>query len=105
MSQSSAFVHMVFFWLNDEASDELKQKMQEDCLTDLGAIPGVRSIWAGKPAGTPRDVVDNSYDLGLIVVLDDSAGHDAYQIDPRHVAFVGKYKPYFKKLQVFDTIQ
>lgn len=95
---------MVFFWLNEEATDQDKADMKKDCLEDLAAIPGVRHIWAGKPAGTPRDVVDNSYDLGLIVVLDDAAGHDVYQEDPRHVAFVQKYKPLFNKIQVYDTV-
>ncbi|MDP8245487.1 MAG: Dabb family protein [Candidatus Hinthialibacter antarcticus] len=100
----SGFVHMVFFWLKPEATEEDKKSMINDCMKDLAAIESVNHLWAGKPAGTPREVVDNSYDLGLIVVYDDQAGHDAYQDDPRHVAFVQKYKPLFEKIQVFDTV-
>ena len=39
---------------------------------------------------TPRDVVDNSYDVGLCVVLDDSAGHDVYQEHPLHKEFIAQ---------------
>src|SRR5437879_3558494 len=46
------------------------------------------SLFAGPPAMTPRDVVDNSYSVGLSVILDDSAGHDVYQKHPLHLDFI-----------------
>lgn len=36
---------------------------------------------------TPREVVDNSYVVGLTVILDDTAGHDVYQEHPLHKDF------------------
>ena len=41
---------------------------------------------------TPRDVVDNSYDVGLCVVLDDDAGHDVYQEPHLHKEFIARNK-------------
>ena len=96
------FIHTVYFWLNDSAGPDVQGKMLTDIPFLLGEIPGVRHCWVGKPAMTPRDVVDNSYQVGLTVVLDDTAGHDAYQVHPLHNEFVARYKQYWKRVQVYD---
>ena len=51
---------------------------------------------------TPREVVDNSYDVGLCVVLDDSAGHDVYQVHPLHNEFIARNKENWARVQVYD---
>jgi hypothetical protein len=65
-------------------------------------IPSARQVWGGKPAMTPRPVVDNTYDIGLCVVLDDVKGHDAYQAHPIHQEFLGTYKKFWKRVQIYD---
>jgi hypothetical protein len=97
------FVHVVCFWLNPGASPEgARQQLMADCKTYLARIPGVRHVWAGRPAMTPREVVDNSYDVGLCVVLDDAAGHDIYQEHPMHKEFIARNKPHWKRVQIYD---
>ena len=96
------FVHVVYFWTKDGTPDSAKQQLVEDCRKYLGDIPTVRHLWTGRPAMTPRDVVDNSYDVGLCVVLDDSAGHDVYQEHPLHKEFIARNKPNWKRVQVYD---
>jgi hypothetical protein len=96
------FVHVVYFWTKDGTPDSAKQQLVEDCRKYLGDIPTVRHLWTGRPAMTPRDVVDNSYDVGLCVVLDDSAGHDVYQDHPLHKEFIARNKPNWKRVQVYD---
>ncbi len=78
------FVHVVLFWMKDGTSDAARRQLVEDCQAYLAKIPTVRQLWAGRPAMTPREVVDNSYDVGLCVVLDDSPGHDVYQVHDLH---------------------
>jgi hypothetical protein len=51
---------------------------------------------------TPRQVVDNSYHAALTIVLDDAAGHDAYQEHPLHKDFVARNKANFDRIQVYD---
>lgn len=97
------FVHTVYFWLDETMPAELRQKMLNDCEMLLSQIPGVRHAWGGVPAGTPREVVDNSYDIGLCVVLDDAEAHDAYQVDPLHKQFADHYKRYWKRVRVYDS--
>jgi hypothetical protein len=96
------FVHTVYFWLDSQMPADVKQNMLNDCETLLSRIPGVCHAWGGKPAMTPRDIVDNSYDIGLCVVLHDAKGHDEYQVHPLHQQFAGAYKKYWKRVQVYD---
>jgi dienelactone hydrolase len=96
------FVHVVLFWLKKDAPADTKQKMIADAETQLKQIPGVRHIWAGRPAMTPRPVVDNSYDVGLCVIYDDKAAHDAYQTHDLHTQFGANYKAHWEKVLVYD---
>jgi hypothetical protein len=96
------FVHVVYFWLNPGTPEPARQQLAADCNTYLTKIPSVRQLWAGRPAMTPREVVDNSYDVGLCVVLDDSAGHDVYQEHPLHKEFIARNKPHWKRVQIYD---
>jgi hypothetical protein len=96
------FVHIVFFWLKEGSPASAKENLLRDCKELLSKIPTVRSIEAGNPAMTPRPVVDNSYDVGLLVLLDDSAGHDVYQTHELHLQFIARNKDNWKRVQVYD---
>jgi hypothetical protein len=96
------FTHVVLFWLKPEAPAEARGRLVEDCRELLGKIPSVRHLWAGHPAMTPREVVDNTYDAGLCVVLDDAAGHDAYQVHPLHKEFIARNGGLWRRVQVYD---
>ena len=96
------FIHTVYFWLEDTAPAGEADRLAASCRELLGGIPTVRHCFAGRPAMTPRDVVDNSYAVGLTVVLDDSAGHDVYQEHPLHKEFIARNKPNWKRVQIYD---
>ncbi|HEV8604022.1 MAG TPA: Dabb family protein [Tepidisphaeraceae bacterium] len=96
------FIHTVYFWLTDNAPSTALKQLIRDCRQILGKIPTVRHLFAGPPAMTPRDVVDNSYSVGLTVILDDSKGHDVYQQHPLHMDFIKANKPNWKRVQVYD---
>ena len=96
------FIHTVYFWLTENAAPTAREQLIRDCRQILGKIPTVRHLFAGPPAMTPRDVVDNSYAVGLTVILDDSPGHDVYQKHPLHADFIAANKPNWKRVQVYD---
>jgi hypothetical protein len=96
------FIHTVYFWMTDGASEAAKQKLVSDCYRFLKAIPTVKHLWAGPPAMTPREVVDNSYQVGLTVVLEDEAGHDIYQKHELHMEFIAENKAHWRRVQVYD---
>jgi hypothetical protein len=96
------FVHVVLFWLSQDTPAAARQQMRKDAVDSLKNIPTVKHVFAGIPANTPRDVVDNSYDLGLTVIFENSADHDAYQVHPIHKQYIANYGKYWSKIQAFD---
>ncbi|MBI5832044.1 MAG: Dabb family protein [Armatimonadetes bacterium] len=96
------FIHTVYFWLNDDAPAGAAEQIVADCREYLAKIESVRQLWAGLPAMTPRDVVDNSYGVGLTVVFDDAAGHDVYAPHPLHNEFIARNKASWARVQVYD---
>lgn len=99
------FVHTVFFWMKPGVSDADRRQLVSDCLEFLGKVPTVKQIWAGRPAQTPREVVDNSYDVGLTVILPDKAAHEVYQEHPLHLEFIKRNKQNWARVQVYDYVQ
>jgi hypothetical protein len=95
------FVHMVYFWLKDSTTAEAFMANTEDFIKK---IPEVISYHIGKPAMTPRDVVDNSYSVCLVVTFDNVAGHDAYQDHPTHLDFIDNNKEKWTEVKVYDSI-
>ena len=98
------FTHVVLFWNKPDAPAHAQQQIIDDARRLLGAIPNVVTLRAGPTAGTPRDVVDNSYSVGLLVVLTDSAAHDVYQTHPLHLEFIARNKPFWARVQVYDFV-
>lgn len=98
------FVHTVYFWLKPGSPAGAAERLTADCRAILGEIPTVRRLWAGPPAQTPRDVVDNSYACGLTVIFDDRAGHDVYQDHPLHLEFIERNKEHWARVQVYDHV-
>ncbi|MGC4071874.1 MAG: Dabb family protein [Nibricoccus sp.] len=85
-------IHSVFFWLKPELTDAQRTGFVAAAET-FRTIPSVQSLFVGRPAPiVPRPVVDGSYTFALSITFKDIAGHDAYQIDPTHRAFVDKNK-------------
>ncbi|MFT4534584.1 MAG: hypothetical protein ACJA1A_002350 [Saprospiraceae bacterium] len=97
------FIHAVYFWLKKDNPALLKE-LKEVALPKLATVPSIKNVYWGPPAGTPRDVVDNSYDISWIVTFENAVDQDKYQVDPLHVEFVEKYKSLFEKVQVYDNL-
>ena len=101
MSQvTPGFYHNVYFWAADANA---AAKIAEGVATHLTRIPFLRLV-VGTPAGTPRDVVDNSYGVALLVEFTDKAMYDYYETAPDHLAFIAECKQYWTRVQVYDTL-
>lgn len=103
MAQQTGFLHLVYFWIREGAEANAAEKLAEGCRTYLSGIPGVLRIEVGFPAGTDREVVDNSYGVALMVEFADPAAHDIYQDHPDHLKFIERCSPLWSRVQVYDT--
>ena len=101
---TSALVHHVFFWLKEPKNDAHKKQLI-NALNQLLKVETIRMSHIGGPAGTEsRDVVDHSYSVSYIVMFDDQAGQDTYQVHPLHTKFVEENSHLWSKVVVYDSI-
>jgi hypothetical protein len=99
-----ALIHHVFFWLK-EPNNETHKKQLVKALNDLLKVETIKMSHIGFPAGTEsRDVVDHSYSVSYMVMFDDQAGQDAYQVHPLHVKFVEENSHLWEKVVVYDSV-
>jgi len=96
-------VHSVFFWLKPELSAEQRADFRKG-VESLGTISAVDKVYVGIPAGVPdRPIIDKSFAIGLTVICKDIAAHNAYQVDPIHLAFIERFKTYWSRVQIYDA--
>ncbi|HTJ77932.1 MAG TPA: Dabb family protein [Rariglobus sp.] len=97
-------VHTVIFYLRPDITEVQKQEFRNEGLESLGAIAAVKHFHVGVPAGIPpRPVVDLSFTFAITAIFADVAGHNAYQVDPLHLAFLARFKSYWTKVQIYDA--
>ena len=61
-------------------------------------------MYIGKPAATEkRPVIESSYSVALTVMVKNVAAHDAYQVDPIHLAFVKQCNTFWTRVQIYDA--
>ena len=97
------FIHTVFFWLRDDLSAAETAEFV-DGVTSLTTIEGVRHGYVGTPAATDREIIDRSYSYALVVMFDDEAGHDAYQVAPVHDQFRERCARLWRQVRIYDAI-
>ena len=98
------FVHTVVFYLRGDLTEYQKTEFRQEGLESLRPIKSVDALYVGTPAAIPpRPVVDASYTFAITALFADVTGHNAYQIDPAHLAFVNRFKGYWTKVQIYDA--
>ena len=103
MTAKNMFIHHVYFWLKNPSSNEDRQKLIEG-LEKLSRVKTIKMFHLGKPADTNRDVIDTSYSVSWLLVFDDKASEESYQVDPIHLNFVETCKHLWQKVVVYDSV-
>ena len=107
LSQSGGIgtiMHVVYFWLK-EGITENEEKDFLKFFDILKKVPGVHSLHVSKPAATnPREVVDNSFSYCIFVGFASMDDINLYETHPTHTKASEKYKKYWTKVQVHDSI-
>lgn len=94
------FIHMVFFWLREDADVKEFVRGTENFLNQ---VKEVNSYHLGTPAMTPREVVDNSYSVSLVVTFDSKEDQDAYQKHPAHLRYIEENSMKWTVVKIFDS--
>ena len=92
--RAAPFVHIALFSLPKGASPSEAEILSREIDAKLRGLPSVAGIWWGPPAGTwspERAVVDENYDVGLLVLFRDKAALDTYIAHPLHEEFATKW--------------
>ena len=103
MTAKNMFIHHVYFWLKNPSSEEDRQKLIEG-LEKLTKVKTIKMFHIGKPADTNRDVIDTTYSISWMLVFDDKASEESYQVDPIHLNFVETCKHLWEKVVVYDSV-
>jgi hypothetical protein len=96
-------IHSVFFWLRAELTTAERAHFLAE-VKKLSAVRTIEKIYVGAPATiAERAVTERSFDVALTIVFPDGPAHDAYQVDPVHLAFVEGNKASWTRVQVYDS--
>ena len=95
--------HHVLFWVKESTTDTRKKAFKAS-LETLAGVETVKSIHIGVPSSISRAVVDTTYTFSLVLMFDDLAGHDVYQVHALHKAFLEEFRETFEKVVIYDSI-
>lgn len=76
--------HVVLVWLKDPSDVRARDALVRASLAFV-AIDGVLDVRVGAPVASDRPMVDDGFDLGIVVHLRDRAALAAYLAHPDHV--------------------
>lgn len=98
------YFHYLLFWLRkDISASEVKEF--ENFFEGLKKLPYQKNLRYGKPAASsPRSVLDSTFTYNASMEFDSLEELEAYGKLPEHLALVQKYKPFFDRMLVYDTV-
>jgi len=98
----SRICHVVLCWLKDSGNAEQRRKLV-DVSKSFRSIPGVRDVIVGEVVTSEREIVDSSFDVGILVTFATEADMQAYLVHPDHVRAAREtLKPLVSKVVVYD---
>ncbi len=98
----SKIVHVVLIWLQEPGNGQHIDKVIK-MTRNLKVIPEVQEIRVGKVILSERQIVDDSFDVGLYMVFNSSKELERYLVHPMHVEAVrSALRPLASKIVVYD---
>ena len=97
------FLHHVFFTLKNPNNAAERQQLI-DGLNTLRSVQTIKLIHIGQPAATDRDVIDRLYSISWLLIFENLADEEVYQVHPLHLKFVENCKHLWSKVVVYDSV-
>ena len=96
------FSHVVIFWTKTEVPNAT-EALIAGAEKYLRPIEGIRVFHVGRMVKSPREVVEQSYQVALNITFDTKEAQDHYQVHPLHLEFVEKvFKPNCARAVIYD---
>ena len=94
--------HVVLLWLKEPGKQQAVSEIIAVSET-FREIPGVIDVKAGTPVPSERSVVDGSYDVALLIVVEDREALQTYLDHPIHTAASRDVlKPAIERVVIYD---
>ncbi len=95
--------HTVYFYLNEEVTEEERQQFEEG-LEMLLSIEEIYKSEIGIPADTPdREVTDNTFGYSIFVWFESMDDYNVYAEHPDHMDFIDQYEYLWADVRVYDS--
>lgn len=95
--------HTVYFYLNEDVTEEQKQEFEEG-LEALLSIEEIYKSEIGVPADTPdRDVTDHSFGYSIFVWFENMDDYEVYAEHPDHMEFIDQFEGLWADVKVYDS--
>ena len=97
--------HIVVIWLQDTGNQAHRNRILE-ASQQLTRIPGIVSVQGGTVIADQRPVVDSSFDLALVIGVEDREALRDYVQHPLHKKLLNEvFKPLIERYRVYDVEQ
>lgn len=101
-TEEPGVIHVVLVWLKEPGNAEHRQRIIEGS-KKLEGIPGIQELKVGQPIMSERDVVDDSFDIGLYMTFPNQKAMQAYLTHIEHVEIVrNEFIPVMDRYLVYD---
>lgn len=105
VSRSQKVQHVVLCWMKDPGDTATRDEIIRVSKT-FKRIPGVLGVDTGTALPSGRAIVDDSFDIGIIVTCCDQAALQRYLDHPTHrEAADSLIKPAARKILVYDIVR
>ena len=79
----AAVQHVAIFWLKDHGNAEQIARISR-ISKSFSSIPGVLNVFVGTSLPSDRPIVDDSYDVAVIITFADTRAYHDFVNHPRH---------------------
>ena len=103
VTASGKVEHVVLIWLKKPGDAQQRQAVLAQCRAFAAEISEVAHLSCGLALPSERPVVDDSFDVGMVMRFDNPSDLQAYEKHQVHVKAVESLlKPLAAKIQVYD---
>lgn len=101
-THENAVVHVVLIWLKEQGNQKHIQ-LVTDVSKQLREIPEIQELRVGKSIPSGREIVDDSFDVGLYMIFNSQESMQHYLEHAEHKNAVKTVlKPLASRIQVYD---